>query len=79
VAIDNDEGREEVRAGTNYDESEDEEDVWLNPHSSTPPPSSAVLPVDQDDDIDLCSDELAEVLEDKPISHAKKPTRRSPR
>jgi hypothetical protein len=56
----------------NYDESEDEEDVDLQPEGSTPPPSSAVLPVDQDDEIDLCSDELAEILADGPISRAKK-------
>jgi hypothetical protein len=31
-----------------------------------------VLPVDQDDDIDLCSEELAEILADGPIPHAKK-------
>ena len=29
-----------------------------------PPPSSAVLPIDQDDSVDLCSDELAEILAD---------------
>jgi hypothetical protein len=46
--------------------------VDLKPHSSTLPPSSAVLPVDQDDDVDLCSDELAEILAEGPISHAKK-------
>ncbi|KIM38034.1 hypothetical protein M413DRAFT_76363 [Hebeloma cylindrosporum] len=70
--IDNDEGREEAAAGANYDESEDEEDVDLNPQGSTPPPSSAVLPVDEDDEIDLCSDELAEILADGPISRVKK-------
>ena len=52
-------------------ESEDEEDVDLKPEGSSPPLPSAVLPVDQDDEIDLCSDELAEILADGPISHAK--------
>jgi len=32
------------------------------------------LPIDQDDEVDLCSDEpeLAEILADGPISHVKK-------
>ena len=59
--IDNDEGREEAGGESNYDESED---VDLG---SAPPSSSAVLPVDADDEIDLCSDELAEILSDVPI------------
>jgi len=54
----------------NYDESEDEEDIDLKPQGSTP--SSAVLPVDEDDEVDLCSDELAEILADGPISRATK-------
>ena len=45
----------------NYDESED---VDLG---SAPPSSSAMLPVDADDEIDLYSDELAEILADVPI------------
>ena len=44
----------------------------LNPPGFTPPPLSAVLPIDQDDEVDLCSDELAEILADGPISHVKK-------
>jgi len=56
----------------NYDDEEDEEDVDLKRQGSTPPPSSAVLPVDQDDEIDLCSDEFAEILADGPISRVKK-------
>jgi len=70
--IDNDEGREEAGEKANYDESDDEEDVDLKSQGSTPPPSSAVLPVDHDDEIDLCSDELTEILADGPISHVKK-------
>ena len=62
--IDNDEGREEAGGKSNYDESEDEEDVDLG---SAPPSSSAMLPVDADNEIDLCSDELAEILADGPI------------
>ena len=54
----------------NYDESEDEE-LYLKQEGFSTHPWSAVLPVDQDDDIDLCSDELAEILTDSPISHAK--------
>ena len=42
----------------------DKEDVDLG---SAPPSSSAVLPVDVDNEIDLCSDELAEILADGPI------------
>lgn len=57
----------EAGGEANYDEEEDEEDVDLK-SSSTPPPFSAVLPVDdEDDEIDLCSDELAEILADGPI------------
>ena len=48
----------------NYDELEDEEDINLD---SALPSSSAVLPADADDEIDLCSDELAEILADGPI------------
>jgi hypothetical protein len=72
--IDNDEGREEAGGKVHYDESEDEEDVDLKPQTSTPPSSSAMLPVDEDDasEIDLSSDELAEILADGPISHGKK-------
>ena len=44
----------------------------LNPPGFTRPPSSAVLPIDQDDEVDLCSDELAEILADGPISRVKK-------
>ena len=55
----------------NYDESEDEEELDLKQEGFSTHPWSAVLPVDQDDDIDLCSDELAEILADGPISHAK--------
>jgi len=54
----------------NYDESEDEEDVNLK--SNDLPPPSAVLPVDQDDEVDLRSDELAEILADGPISCRKR-------
>jgi len=46
--------------------------VDLNPPGFTRPPSSAVLPIDQDDEVDLCSDELAEILADGPISRVKK-------
>jgi hypothetical protein len=46
--------------------------VDLNPPGFTLPPSSAVLPIDQDDEVDLCSDELAEILADGPISRVKK-------
>lgn len=49
----------------NYDETDDEEDVNLKAQG-TPPSSSAVLPVDEGDEIDLCSDELAEILADGP-------------
>jgi len=49
------ERRQEER-WTNYDESEDE-DINLKLQGSAPPSSSAVLPVDEDDKIDLCSDE----------------------
>ena len=66
--IDNDEGREEARGKSNYDESEDEEDVDLG---SAPPSSSAVLPVDADNKIDLCSDEPAEILADGRIRRKK--------
>ena len=44
----------------------------LNPPRFTPLPSSAVLPIDQDDEVDLCSDELAEILADGPVSREKK-------
>jgi hypothetical protein len=37
-----------------------------------PPPPSAVLPVGQDDEVDLCSDELADILADGSISRVKK-------
>jgi len=56
----------------NYDESEDE-DVDLKLQGSTLPSSSPVLPVDEDDEIDLCLDELAEILADGPISHPRRP------
>ena len=56
----------------NYDDLEDEEDVDLKPQDSTPPSSSAVLPVDDYNEIDLCSDELAEILADGPISQVTK-------
>ena len=56
----------------NYDETDDEEDVNLKAQG-TPPSSSAVLPVDEGDEIDLCSDELAEILADGPITWATKP------
>ena len=36
------------------------------------PSPSPVLPIDQDDEIDLCSDELTEILADGPISRVKK-------
>ena len=39
------------------------------PQGFTLPPSSAI---DQDDEVDLCSDELAEILADGPISRVKK-------
>ena len=57
----------------NYDESEDEEELDLKQEGFSTHPWSAMLPVDQDDNIDLCSlaDELAEILADSPISHAK--------
>ena len=55
----------------NYDESEDEEVIDLKPQGSTLPSSSAV-PVDEDDERDLCSDELAEILADGPIPQAMK-------
>ena len=70
--IDNDEGREEAGGEVNYDESEDEEDVDLKPEGYTLPSSSAVLPVDEDDEINLCSVELAEILADGPISRVTK-------
>jgi hypothetical protein len=66
--IDNDEGQEAAGGKANYDESEDEEDVDLG---SAPPSSSAVVPLDADDDIDLCSDELAKILADGPIRQMK--------
>ena len=44
----------------------------LNPPGFTLPPSSAVLPIDQDNEVDLCSDELTEILADGLISHVKK-------
>lgn len=62
--IDNDEGHKEAGGKLNYDESGDEEDINLG---SAPPSSSAVLPVDVDNKIDLCSDELAEILADSPF------------
>ena len=65
--IDNDEGGE-AGGKSNYDESEDEEDVDLG---STLPSSSAVLPVDADNEIDLSSEELAEILADGPIRRMK--------
>lgn len=70
--IDNDEGREEAGGKVNYDESEDEEDVNLGNAQGSLPPPSTVLPVDEDDEVDLCSDQLAEILADSPISHVKK-------
>lgn len=70
--IDNDEGREEAGGAVNYDESEDEDDVDLKPKGSALPSSSAVLPVDEDDEVDLCSDELAEILADGPVRQVKK-------
>ena len=54
-------GWEEAGEKSNYDESED---VDLG---SPAPSSSAVLPVDADDGIDLCLDELAGILADVPI------------
>lgn len=69
--IDNGEGREEAGEKLNYYESEDEEDVDLKPEGSSPPPLRTVLPVDQDDEFDLCLDELAEIFADGPISHTK--------
>ena len=66
--IDVNEGREEAGGKSNYDESEDEEDVDLG---SAPPSSSALLPVNADNEIDLCSDELAEILADGPIRRMK--------
>ena len=55
----------------NYDESEDEDNVELN--GNPPLPLSAVLPVDQDDsEIDLCSEELFEILADGPVVHVTK-------
>jgi len=56
----------------NYDESDDEDDVDLKAQGSSLPLPSAVLPVEQDDEVDLCSDELAEILADGPISCVKK-------
>jgi hypothetical protein len=70
--IDNDEGREEAGGQANYEESEDEEDIDLKPEGSTLPSLSAVLPIDEDVEIDLCSDELAEILADGPIPRATK-------
>ena len=70
--IDNEEGREEAGGQVNYDETDDEEDVNLKAQG-TPPSSSAVLPVDEGDEIDLCSDELAEILADGPITRVTKP------
>ena len=55
----------------NYDESEDEEELDLKQKGFSTHPWSAMLPVDQDDNIDLCSDELTEILADSPIPHAK--------
>lgn len=52
-----------------YDESEVRD---LKPQGPTPLPSCAVLPVDKDDDVDLCLDELVEILADSPISRVKK-------
>jgi hypothetical protein len=47
----------------NYDESEEEEDVELNSQSPNPLLSSAVLPIEEDDEVDLCSDELGEEVQ----------------
>jgi hypothetical protein len=38
---------------------------------SSPPSTSAVLPVDEEEEFDLCSDKLAEILADGPISRKK--------
>jgi len=57
----------------NYDELEDEEDINLKLHGAAPPSSSSVLHVDEDNDrVDLCLDELAEILADGPIQQLKK-------
>jgi hypothetical protein len=66
--IDEEEGREEAGARVNYDESEDE-DVDLRDQVIPP---SAVLPIDQDDEVDLHSEELTEILAESPISRVKK-------
>ena len=71
--VDSHEGREGAGEKANCDESDDEEDVDLKPQGSTPPPLSAVLSVYQDDEIDLCFDELAEILADGPISRPRRP------
>ena len=46
----------------------------LKTQGSTPPSLSAVtvLPVDEDDEVDLCSVELAEILADGPIPRVTK-------
>ena len=44
----------------------------LNTPGFTPPTSNAVLPIDQDNEVDLCSDELTEILADGPTSCVKK-------
>ena len=71
--IDNDEGQEEAGGKVNYNELEDEEDINLKLHGAALPSSSAVLPVDEDNNkVDLCLDELAEILADGPIQQLKK-------
>ena len=56
----------------NYNELEDEEDANLKLQGSTLPLLSSMLPVDEDDEIDICSDEHAEILADRPIPPVKK-------
>lgn len=59
--IDNDGDREEAGGKVNYDESENEKDLDLGN-------AQTVLPLDEDgDEVDLCSDQVAEILADGPF------------
>jgi hypothetical protein len=60
--------RQEERQTMTNQTLEDKEDINLKLQASAPPSSSAVLPIDEDDKIDLCSDELTEILAEAPFN-----------